>query len=50
MIALNGITWDHRRAIDPLIETLRAFREERPEVTVHWASRPLSGVGSKIRP
>jgi multiple sugar transport system substrate-binding protein len=40
---LRGITWQHRRAVDPLEASLPAFRRERPEVEVVWDARPLSG-------
>lgn len=42
-IVLRGITWEHRRAIDPLIAALPGFREEHPDITVEWSSRPLAG-------
>jgi multiple sugar transport system substrate-binding protein len=42
-ITLRGMTWEHRRAVDPLIETLSAFRQQRPDIVVEWASRPLHG-------
>lgn len=42
-IRLAGVTWEHRRAIDPLVETLPAFRARRPEVEVAWEARPLHG-------
>jgi multiple sugar transport system substrate-binding protein len=42
-ITLRGMTWEHRRAVDPLIETLPAFRQRRPDISVAWASRPLHG-------
>lgn len=42
-IVLRGITWAHRRAIDPLIAALPGFREEHPDITVEWSSRPLAG-------
>src|SRR5262245_36268709 len=40
-ITLRGMTWEHRRAIDPLIGTLPAFRQQRPDIAVEWASRLL---------
>lgn len=40
---LRGMTWDHRRAIDPLVQTLPAFRSAHPGIDVHWTSRPLHG-------
>jgi len=42
-ITLRGITWGHRRAIDPLLATLPEFYREHPEITVDWSSRPLHG-------
>jgi multiple sugar transport system substrate-binding protein len=42
-ITLKGITWRHRRAVDPLLATLPAFRAAHPGIEVDWASRPLSG-------
>ena len=42
-ILLRGITWDHRRAIDPLIHTLPGFRVSHPGIDVQWTSRPLHG-------
>ena len=42
-IRLKGITWDHRRAIDPLTETLPQFRQRHPEVEIEWEARPLAG-------
>lgn len=43
MTQLRGMTWDHRRAIDPLVGTLRAFVARRPDVAIGWDARPLSG-------
>ncbi len=42
-IRLSGITWEHRRAVDPLLATLAAFGRERPDVEVAWQARPLAG-------
>ncbi|UVK43879.1 extracellular solute-binding protein [Mesorhizobium sp. AR07] len=42
-IKLRGMTWNHRRAIDPLVETMPMFRARYPEVEIEWSSRPLSG-------
>lgn len=42
-ITLRGITWNHRRAIDPLIATLAAFRTKHFEIDIDWSSRPLHG-------
>jgi multiple sugar transport system substrate-binding protein len=40
---LRGITWSHRRAIDPLTGTLGQFRAQHPEIEIEWISRPLHG-------
>lgn len=42
-VQLRGMTWDHRRAIDPLTRTLPLFRERRPDVEIEWSARPLAG-------
>lgn len=42
-VRLRGMTWDHRRAIDPLVETMPMFRARHPNVEISWSSRPLSG-------
>lgn len=42
-ILLHGITWDHRRAIDPLVAALPAFRARYPGIAIKWSSRPLHG-------
>jgi multiple sugar transport system substrate-binding protein len=43
MIRLQGMTWDHRRATEPLRALDAAFARKRPDVAVSWRSRPLSG-------
>jgi multiple sugar transport system substrate-binding protein len=40
---LRGITWSHRRAIDPLTGTLDQFHAQHPEIAIEWISRPLHG-------
>jgi multiple sugar transport system substrate-binding protein len=42
-IKLRGMTWEHRRAVDPLLRTLDGFGALRPDVSVGWSSRPLHG-------
>lgn len=42
-IKLRGMTWDHRRAIDPLIGTIPMFRARHPHIEIEWSARPLSG-------
>ncbi|MEX0921972.1 MAG: extracellular solute-binding protein [Rhodovibrionaceae bacterium] len=43
MIRLQGMTWDHRRATEPLYALDAVFRELRPDVEIAWKARPLSG-------
>ena len=38
---LRGITWGHRRAIDPLVEASRALAEGHGGRTVDWTARDL---------
>lgn len=42
-VTLRGMTWGHRRATDPLTETMPLFRALHPDVEIEWSSRPLSG-------
>ncbi len=42
-LTLRGMTWGHRRAIDPLVETMPAFQSRHPGVDVEWSARPLHG-------
>jgi multiple sugar transport system substrate-binding protein len=42
-LRLRGITWDHRRAIDPLLATQGLFAAQHPGIEVAWSSRPLQG-------
>ena len=42
-VRLRGMTWSHRRAVDPLVETLASFQARHPGIEVEWSSRPLSG-------
>jgi multiple sugar transport system substrate-binding protein len=43
VIRLVGMTWDHRRAVQPLVALNRAFAELRPDVEIAWRRRPRSG-------
>jgi multiple sugar transport system substrate-binding protein len=42
-IRLRGMTWDHRRAIDPLKATQAQFAAHHPGIEIDWSSRPLHG-------
>ena len=41
-ILLRGITWQRRRAVEPLVASAQAFRRERPDIQIDWRSRPLA--------
>ena len=40
---LRGITWQHRRAVGPLLGTAKLFEARHPDVQIDWSTRPLSG-------
>lgn len=42
-IRLKGITWDHRRAVDPLLAAQKIFARRYENIEIEWHSRPLSG-------
>ena len=42
-IRLKGLTWDHRRAIDPMIAATKAFTAQQPGMEIAWDVQPLSG-------
>lgn len=42
LTSLRGITWDHPRAVAPLLAASEAFSAERPDVVLRWTARPLS--------
>jgi multiple sugar transport system substrate-binding protein len=42
-IKLRGMTWGHRRAIDPLLATKALFEKQHPEIEIEWSQRPLHG-------
>jgi multiple sugar transport system substrate-binding protein len=42
-VRLRGMTWEHRRAIDPLLATQAMFAAQHPNIEVEWSSRPLHG-------
>jgi multiple sugar transport system substrate-binding protein len=42
-VKLRGMTWDHRRATDPLTHIMPLFRQRHPDIEIEWSSRPLSG-------
>jgi len=42
-VKLRGMTWNHRRAIDPLTKTQPLFQRRHPDIEIEWSARPLSG-------
>ncbi|MFN4140219.1 ABC transporter substrate-binding protein [Aestuariivirga sp.] len=42
-IRLKGMTWNHRRAVDPLLAANESFTERYAGIAVEWHARPLSG-------
>jgi multiple sugar transport system substrate-binding protein len=42
-VRLRGMTWDHRRAVDPLLATSAMFAQQHPGIEIEWSSRPLHG-------
>jgi multiple sugar transport system substrate-binding protein len=44
-VVLRGVTWDHSRALPPLVSTAQRFEELHPGVTITWAKRGLHDFG-----
>ncbi len=44
-IELKGITWDHSRALPPLIATAQRFEELNPGTRIRWEKRSLHEFG-----
>lgn len=42
-IRLKGITWQSRRALDPLTASLPYFRDTNPGIDIEWTARTLAG-------
>lgn len=45
MIELTGITWDHSRALPPLVATAQRYGELHPGVRIRWEKRTLHEFG-----
>lgn len=43
MVTLMGITWQSRRAVDPLLASMPAFRAAHPGIDIQWTARSLAG-------
>ncbi len=44
-IVLRGITWNHSRALPPLVATAQRFEELHPDVRIQWEKRSLHEFG-----
>lgn len=44
-ITLTGITWDHSRALPPLVATAQRYEETHPGVRIRWEKRSLHEFG-----
>ncbi|MEX1117357.1 MAG: hypothetical protein WEB60_01055, partial [Terrimicrobiaceae bacterium] len=45
MIELKGITWDHSRALPPLVATAQRYEETHAGVRIRWEKRSLHEFG-----
>lgn len=45
MLELTGITWDHSRALPPLVATAQRYEELHPGVRIRWEKRSLHEFG-----
>jgi multiple sugar transport system substrate-binding protein len=43
LISLKGMTWQSRRAVDPLLASLPGFRAAHPGIDIQWTARSLAG-------
>jgi multiple sugar transport system substrate-binding protein len=44
-VHLTGITWDHSRALPPLVATAQRYEETHPGVRIQWQKRTLDEFG-----
>ena len=44
-IRLRGITWNHSRALPPLVSASQRFEETHPDIRIHWEKRSLDEFG-----
>ena len=47
MVKLKGITWDHKRGYDPLIQTTKSFTSLHPSIEIQWNKRSLKEFGDQ---
>ncbi len=44
-LCLTGITWNHSRALPPLVAASQRFAELHPGIAIHWRARTLDEFG-----
>jgi multiple sugar transport system substrate-binding protein len=44
-VLLRGITWNHSRALSPLVATAQRFEEQHPGTRIQWEKRSLHEFG-----
>lgn len=44
-LCLRGITWNHSRALPPLVAAAQRFEERHPQVSIAWEKRSLDEFG-----
>ena len=44
-VTLRGITWNHSRALPPLVAAGQRFEELHPGISIHWEKRSLHEFG-----
>jgi multiple sugar transport system substrate-binding protein len=44
-VNLRGVTWNHSRALPPLVAASQRFEELHPGITLHWEKRSLHEFG-----
>jgi multiple sugar transport system substrate-binding protein len=44
-ITLKGLTWDHPRGYAPLLAGVPEYRQQNPEIKIHWDRRTLREFG-----
>jgi multiple sugar transport system substrate-binding protein len=44
-VVLRGITWNHSRALPPLVAASQRFEELHPGIAIHWEKRSLHEFG-----
>src|SRR5262245_9912935 len=41
---LNAVTWNHSRAVLPLVAASQRYSDEHPDVQIEWTRRPLAAL------